>query len=267
MTLYESQVAQFHSDGYLVIENLFDPAEMDLLLKIAKADQAMARDSYGRKDTQGGVSKLWLSYELGDDIYSTICRTSRVVEPLEQLLGRPIFHFHHKMMQKEPYVGGAWEWHQDYGYWYRNEGFLFPDMASCLIAVDRAIRENGCLQVIRGSHRLGRIEHGMAADQVGADPARVEGALKQLELVYCELSSGSALFFHGNLLHASAQNKSPNPRWSFIGCYSTVDNPTLNRPADAYDRNLVSCEDDDVLRVGHRTWNEMQLSIASPTST
>ena len=28
-------------------------------------------------------------------------------------------------MQKEPKVGGAWEWHQDYGYWYKNE-FLFP---------------------------------------------------------------------------------------------------------------------------------------------
>jgi hypothetical protein len=29
-------------------------------------------------------------------------------------------------MQKEPRVGGAWEWHQDYGYWYKN-GFLYPE--------------------------------------------------------------------------------------------------------------------------------------------
>ena len=41
------------------------------------------------------------------------------------------------MMVKEAEVGGAWEWHQDYGYWYNN-GALFPDMASCMIAVDEA---------------------------------------------------------------------------------------------------------------------------------
>jgi len=31
-------------------------------------------------------------------------------------------------------------------------------MASCLIAVDRALEGNGCLQVLRGSHKLGRID-------------------------------------------------------------------------------------------------------------
>ena len=65
-------------------------------------------------------------------------------------------------MQKEPKVGGAWEWHQDYGYWYKNE-FLFPDqMISVMVAITKANKENGCLQVIKGSHKLGRIEHGFS---------------------------------------------------------------------------------------------------------
>ncbi len=57
------------------------------------------------------------------------------------------------MMLKEPFVGGAWEWHQDYGYWYKN-GCLLPHMASCLIAVDRATKANGCLQILKGSHEM-----------------------------------------------------------------------------------------------------------------
>eukprot|EP01048_Picozoa_sp_COSAG05_P039381 COSAG05_NODE_19536_length_291_cov_0.713542_1_plen_87_part_10 len=73
---------------------------------------------------------------------------------MQSLLDDEVYHYHHKMMLKEPLIGGAWEWHQDYGYWYDN-GCLYPDMASCLIAVDRATRENGCLQVVRGSHKLG----------------------------------------------------------------------------------------------------------------
>ncbi len=126
-------------------------------------------------------------------------------------------------MLKEPHVGGAWEWHQDYGYWYHN-GCLFPDLASCLIAVDRATRENGCLQVLKGSHLMGRIDHGKTGDQTGADLERVEEAVERHELVYVECEPGDALFFHCNLLHRSDQNRSPNSRWSLICCYNARTN-------------------------------------------
>ena len=75
-------------------------------------------------------------------------------------------------------------------------------MASCLIAVDNATKENGCLQVIKGSHLMGRIDHNKTGDQTGADIDRVNEALKHLELVYCEMDPGTALFFHSNLLHS-----------------------------------------------------------------
>jgi ectoine hydroxylase len=126
-------------------------------------------------------------------------------------------------MLKEPLIGGAWEWHQDYGYWYDN-GCLYPDMASCLVAVDRATQENGCLQVVRGSHKLGRLEHGQTGGQTGANLERVSAVLQRLELVYCELSPGDAVIFHGNTLHRSDQNKSQNSRWSLICCYNTRHN-------------------------------------------
>ena len=52
-------------------------------------------------------------------------------------------------MQKEPKVGGAWEWHQDYGYWYKNQ-FMFPDeLISVMVALTEANKGNGCLQVIK----------------------------------------------------------------------------------------------------------------------
>ena len=38
--------------------------------------------------------------------------------------------------------------------------------------------------------------------------------------VHCELEIGDAVFFHCNLLHASAQNKSPHPRRAFLCCYN-----------------------------------------------
>jgi ectoine hydroxylase len=45
---------------------------------------------------------------------------------------------------------------------------------------------------------MGRIDHNKTGDQTGADMDRVNEALKHLELVYCEMEPGSALFFHAN---------------------------------------------------------------------
>ena len=101
-----------------------------------------------------------------------------------------MYHYNSKMMLKEPRVGGAWEWHQDYGYWYQN-GCLYPFMASCMIALDRATKENGCLQILKASHHMGRVEHGRFGGQTGADPERVNEALKRLELVFCEMEPGT----------------------------------------------------------------------------
>jgi len=93
-----------------------------------------------------------------------------------------------------------------------------------MIAVDQTTRENGCLQVIRGSHHMGRIEHGVTGQQTGADMERVEECLKRLERVYCEMEPGAGLFFHCNTLHRSDQNRSPGPRWTFLACYNAARN-------------------------------------------
>ncbi|MGH9837447.1 MAG: phytanoyl-CoA dioxygenase family protein [Blastocatellia bacterium] len=83
---------------------------------------------------------------------------------------------------------------------------------------------NGCLQVLKGSHLMGRLEHVLTGDQAGADMERVAEASKRLELVYCEMEPGDAMFFHCNLLHRSDQNRSDKPRWSLICCYNAARN-------------------------------------------
>ncbi len=202
---------------------LFDDAEMTKLLDYARDDPALREGAYERLDGSGGRSKLALWNHPGEDLYSMFSRSPRIVDRMEQLLEGEVYHYHTKMMLKEPLVGGAWEWHQDYGYWYHN-GCLFPLLASCLVAVDRATRENGCLQVLRGSHLMGRVEHTKIGDQTGADPERVAEAMRRLELIYLEAEPGDAIFFHCNLLHRSDQNRSPHSRWSLICCYNAARN-------------------------------------------
>ena len=227
MTTFEltpQLIDDFHQDGYLIVRELFDPQEIAGLLSFAKADAALADEAYVRRDSGGGETRLALRNDLDDTVpYTAVVRSQRIVQTMQILLGDEVYHYHHKMMIKQPWIGGAWEWHQDYGYWY-NFGCLFPDMGSCMVAVDQATTENGCLQVLKGSHKLGRVDHVRIGEQVGADPERVKAARQRFELVAVELEPGDGLFFHGNLLHCSDQNHSEHPRWSLINCYNTRHN-------------------------------------------
>ncbi|SRR6056297_11105 len=219
----ETHAATFRDTGCLLVPGMFDADEARLISAVARKDRQMEAAATARADSQGGRTVLAVRDELGDDLFSTISRCRRIASTAEFLLGEEVYHYHHKLMLKEPRVGGAWEWHQDYGYWY-NYGCLAPDMISCYIAIDRATKANGCLQVIPGSHHLGRLDHGKVAGQTGADERRVQAIMQRLPLQYAEMEPGDALFFHGNVLHRSDQNTSEDPRWSFIVCYNARSN-------------------------------------------
>jgi ectoine hydroxylase len=216
-------IESFHRDGYIITPKAFSKEQMNLLLKTTKSDLGLMQGAWDMPDAQGRKSKLKLWNFAGEDLYGMFSRCETIVSNVERLLGEKVYTFHNKIMMKEPLVGGAWEWHQDYGYWYHDK-ILAPDLISVMVAIDRATKENGCLQVLKGSHKLGRLDHGPAGAQTGADMERVEAARKRCELVYVELAPGDACFFHCNTLHGSAANESAHPRWSMICCYNSVHN-------------------------------------------
>ena len=255
IVLTDEQVSTFNDDGYVILRKFFDPEQIQLLDNIAKQDKAMD-DAEELLDGEGATTRICSRNELLDDIYSAYARNDRLVSASEQMLGHEVYHFHHKMMLKEPRVGGAWEWHQDFGYWYLQQHVLFPDMLSANIAIDAATRENGCIQVLRGSHKCGRLEHGLVGDQTGADMEKVEALLDfyKLEVTYAELDPGDVLFFHCNVLHRSDQNRSESPRWSLICCYNASHNDKYAMNGDDHPgySPLEPWPDEKIFEIGKR---------------
>jgi hypothetical protein len=259
--LTDAQVARYHQDGYVLAPGLFDVEEIDLLRRAAKEDHELDQRSYGRADGEGGTVRLALWNHPGDGIYGAFARCERVVYSVEKLLGGEVYHYHSKMIMKDPRVGGAWAWHQDYGYWYYN-GVLLPLLASVMIAVDPSRKENGCLQVLAGSHHAGRIDHVQTGDQSGADPERVAELLKRLPLVYCAMEPGDALFFHCNLLHRSDQNRSERPRWSMICCYNAARNDPYKESRHPRYTPLHVVPDEAIKAVGVRRFADDASDVA-----
>ncbi|XP_059155470.1 L-proline trans-4-hydroxylase-like [Physella acuta] len=179
--------------------------------------------AYANDDGAGRDARMCIWYNTGNDTTGALSRSKKIANTASKLLGTDLYHYHSKIMMKDARDGGRFVWHQDYGYWY-SFGYLFPDMLTVFMALDPCGRENGCLQVIRGSHRCGRIDHSVVGDQKVADLERVAQLEKRLETLHVELKAGDAIFFHSNLLHSSSSNTSEQRRWAIASAYNSVHN-------------------------------------------
>ena len=243
-------VAAYHEDGFLFLRNLFDAEEIELLRRAMEEDPAIQDHSLLRADQEGGATRISLWNRAGDSVYGLAARSARIVDTAEALIGEPVYHFQSKLTAKDPKVGGAWEWHQDYGYWYYN-GCIAPKMLSFMIALDHTDEGNGCLKLVKGSHKLGRLDHvQVTPEQNCADPRHMPRIVETHEVVDCVLEPGDAVVFHGNTLHRSDQNRSDNRRWTLLCCYNAISNDTVTKDDDRYYVPLDKVDDGAIKAAG-----------------
>jgi hypothetical protein len=226
----EREAASFWKRGYLVVPGAFKKEEMAILKEIIGRHAGMKAHAARALERSAGATRP--SFETifvwndtgGRDAFAKATRSHRIIDRLEAIFGDEVYIYHNKIALKYPGVVG-FSHHQDYAYWYKM-GNVYPDMATCFIAVDRATRRNGCLKLVEGSHVLGRIDH-IERDGVsdsGVDPERLEQVLERMPEVPIELESGDAVIFHCNVLHASDDNRSDESRIGLLGCYNTKHN-------------------------------------------
>ena len=144
---------------------------------------------------------------------------------LRQLLGRnivcPLAH-HNCIMTKQPQFSSETGWHQDIRYW----SFQRPELVNVWIALGNERPENGCLQVIPGSHTLS-LDRSRFDDDLffRADLAENQPLIATRRFV--ELAPGDVLYFHCKTLHAASRNATPETKYSVVFTFRAADNPPL----------------------------------------
>lgn len=220
--LTSDQLAQYHRDGFLIVRGLFGADEIEPLQQSLVTHSQIYDSGEIHAHSSGDSFSIMYLAETGNSLLGMFPRISRIVEGAEALLGEPCYHWHSKVCRKLPQSGEV-EWHQDYGSWYYN-GCLSPQLITCAIAIEHCTNDNGCLQVIKGSHLLGRIDVVDKGNTVITEPERVQLALEQMETVHCEMEPGDAIFFHSNILHGSPQNLSDRSRAMMFCTYNAISN-------------------------------------------
>ncbi|MBK34450.1 MAG: phytanoyl-CoA dioxygenase family protein [Gemmatimonadetes bacterium] len=241
-----SAVAHYNERGYVILHQVFAEDEISAMIEAAESGSRVADTTRSRQDGEGRPTRLAIWHDLGNDVWTAASTSPRIVNNIRILLGEEAAFFHGKVIFKDAHEGGAWEWHQDYGYWY-NQGFAFPRMISAFVVLDPATEANGCLQVLAGSHHLGRLDHGRVGDQTGTEASRVDQVVPLFERVPCEMDPGDVLFFHCNLLHTSEANLSDHPRRSFIICFNALSNPQFATKQTAESRPCPVSADNAIL--------------------
>ena len=237
---------KFLKDGYIIKKKLFSEYEID---KLDKFIQQRAAKEASTDNVQTSTGKLSMSIwnKPSDDLFGRFSTNERIVNPMQEFLKDEVYHYHSKIIFKKPGDGG-FDWHQDYGYWYHN-ACLYPDMGSCFIMIDQANKANGCLKVLRGSHKAGRISHdNRETGEETADIERIAELEKRHESIFIEADKGDVLFFHSNLLHSSDANKSDNSRRTLIVCFNTKDNNPYRKVAHSSYTPLIKSSYDSITK-------------------
>ena len=220
----------FWRNGYLVVRNAFTPEEMDIAKTAIRTNRDMQeRLATVKAKTQSGKHNafetifVWNDVS-GDDLFAKLTRNFQIFERLEAFFDDRVYVYHNKITLKYPTVPG-FRYHQDYYYWY-SMGCLFPDMATASIAIDASNRANGCLRVLAGSHKMGRINHEFDEEHEdsGVEEERLAIIKTRCEEVFVELGIGDLVIFHCNTLHGSDDNSSEVSRLAMLGCYNTRHN-------------------------------------------
>jgi ectoine hydroxylase len=254
--LSEVQLREFDEQGYLFLPNRFSSDEVAVLRRAADEVYAMNRQEVWRESN--GAARTAFAAHTYNEAFRRLGVHPRLIEPVMQILGGPVYMHQYKVNAKAAFDGEVWQWHQDYGTWQRDDDMPEPRAMNIAVFIDPVTAANGPLLFIPKSHKKGvqKAGHDLATTSYPLwtlDRATVTRLADEGGLVAPTGPAGCMLLFHGNLVHASPPNISP---WGRIIVYLSlchVENHIrrFNRPEWIAHRDFAPIEalDDDCLRV------------------
>jgi ectoine hydroxylase len=257
MDLTEEQIAHFRTEGYLFLPELFRPAEVAFLRHEAEAIYASERPEIWRE--KSGAPRTAFAAHLYNVAFAALARHPRMIRPIEQLFGEPLYMHQFKINAKSAFTGDVWQWHQDYGTWARDDGMPEPRAMNIAVFLDEVMHINGPLMLVPRSHVHGTLAAGHDTATTSyplwtLDEATVARLVREGGIVTPIGQPGGLLMFHGNLVHGSAGNITPYPRKIVYLTLNAVSNfiRTPTRPDYIAHRDFTPiepAEDDALLRL------------------
>lgn len=198
--LTEAQIGQYHEDGYVIPDFCLPEEELETIRW--HHDRLIARHPEFRN-----YCPSLLEHDLA---FLNYARIPAILDMVEQLIGPDIALWNSSFFAKPALDGFETPWHQDGEYW------PLRPLATCTawLAVDASTPENGCLRVIKGSHKARRLRrhHTNPSPDLTLQQEIDAEEFDEANAVDLVLRSGQISLHDVYLTHGSAANKSPDAR-------------------------------------------------------
>lgn len=229
------EVEQFQESGYAIVQNLCDARQLDRMKQMTRYGlehqvepiEFEADLKYpgapASTNADGGRTVRRLKQALSRDyVFTEWLQHPSILSRLRQLLGPqivcPLAH-HNCIMTKEPRFSSDTGWHQDIRYW----SYTRPELISVWLALGPERKENGCLQLIPGSHTQSFAPGCFDREKFfRSDLPENQPVLDRR--ILAELNPGDVLFFHAKTLHAATRNFSQQTKYSVVFTFRSIDN-------------------------------------------
>lgn len=220
-------------NGYLVRYDVFTEKENNILRQIADDivggkrsfpaeninQNALVRDG---KVNASGINAMHKIHHVSCYIPEFLARVRdpRLTDPIVDLLGPNLLNQGNLYIWKAPKIGLGFPWHQDK--WYFNWQYKTDMTIGTWTAIDAADKENGCLYVIPGSHKLGILDH-EDLDGSQQNEFKIARDAKDEDGIAVEVPPGGVVWFNNQLLHKSTDNYSLRFRRCNVVHYISAD--------------------------------------------
>ena len=248
------QRASYEEDGYFVVPSLFAKDELGVWIDrlsdliagrtepsdkmLIMRDVMVAKGVVKTESRSEAVAKIQ-DYQ-NDPVLFGYVSAPKMLDYVEELIGPDIKMIHNMLINKPPNVDGRHPLHQDLLY------FPFRPASSIVAtwtALEPVTRENGCLVVVRGSHKGELLAHENPEwEHVNLGYFGAKGASEQTERVHLEMEPGDTVFFHPVLLHGSGRNRTQGFRRAISAHYASCECeylPGMAESASTRDKVLV----------------------------
>jgi non-heme Fe2+,alpha-ketoglutarate-dependent halogenase len=215
---------RFEEEGFVTPNAALTPAE-------AARFRAALLELYDALDDD--LQKHFINLHAVLDWADELGRHPRILDVVAALLGPDLFLWKCKAFLKVPGPGHV-AWHQDLPHW----NLVPSEAVTAWVALSDSTEDNGCVQVIPGSHRAGS-----RASTASADPDSLVSAGLQFDISDDEASQAAAMplragefsIHHGMAVHGSGANRTESPRIGIGFVYA----PAHVRQSSAPDRHVV----------------------------
>ena len=236
----------FDSKGYLAIEQLVDPEELEVLrveLRRMSEDPSVRADERTIIEAKSQEVRSIFDVHRTSEVFKKIANDPRVVGRARQILGSEVYIHQSRVNFKPGFEGKEFSWHSDFETWHAEDGMPDPRAVSISISLTDNYSFNGPLMIMPGSHKKYISCGGETPEDNYKKSLVMQGAgtpdketltrfADEFGIDVLEGKAGGAVMFDSNCMHASNGNVSPYPRSNIFIVFNSVEN-TLVEPFGA----------------------------------